>query len=42
MAIKRKLVKIETPQGQRGFLGPDHTARPVVSGNFSEILAHLE
>ena len=36
MAIKRKLVKIETPQGQRGFLGPDHTARPVVSGNFSE------
>ena len=36
MAIKRKLVKINTPQGQPGFLGPGHIARPVVAGNFSE------
>lgn len=36
MAIKRKIIKIETPQGQPGFLGAGHTARPVVSGDFSE------
>ena len=36
MAIKRKLAKIETPKGQPGFLGPDHTARPVITGNFSD------
>jgi len=36
MTIKRKLVKIETPAGQPGFLGTGHTARPVVRGNFSE------
>src|SRR5215218_1039470 len=36
MTIKRNLVKIETPKSQPGFLGPDHTARPVISGNFSD------
>jgi len=36
MPIKRKIVKVSTPLGQPGFLGPGHTARPVVSGNFSE------
>ena len=36
MAIKRKLVKVETPEDQRGFMGPDHTARPVIRGNFSD------
>jgi redox-sensitive bicupin YhaK (pirin superfamily) len=34
MSIKRKLVKIDTPQGQAGFLGPGHIARPVISGSF--------
>jgi redox-sensitive bicupin YhaK (pirin superfamily) len=36
MSIKRKLVKINTPQGQPGFLGPGHVARPVISGSFSD------
>lgn len=36
MPIKRKLVKINTPQGQPGFLGPGHIARPVISGSFSD------
>src|SRR5687767_7776720 len=36
MAIKRNIVKVETPQGQPGFLGAGHTARPVVGGNFAE------
>ena len=36
MVIKRKLVKTETPANERGFLGPDHTARAVVRGNFSQ------
>lgn len=35
MAIKRKLVRIETPKAQPGFLGPDHTARAVITGGFS-------
>ena len=35
MAIKRKLVRIETPKPQPGFLGPDHTARAVITGGFS-------
>jgi redox-sensitive bicupin YhaK (pirin superfamily) len=29
------LERIETPKAQPGFLGPDHTARPVVGGNYS-------
>ena len=36
MSIKRKLIKIRTPQGQPGFLGPGHIARPVISGSFSD------
>jgi quercetin 2,3-dioxygenase len=36
MAIKRKLVKIHTPQGQPGFLGLGHTASPVIMDSFSE------
>jgi redox-sensitive bicupin YhaK (pirin superfamily) len=36
MSIKRKLVKIDTPQGQPGFLGPGHIARPVISSSFSD------
>ena len=36
MPIKRRLIKIETPKGQPGFLGAGHTARPVISGSFSE------
>jgi quercetin 2,3-dioxygenase len=36
MAIKRKLIKINTPEGQPGFLGAGHIARPVISGSFSD------
>ncbi|HEY1872529.1 MAG TPA: pirin-like C-terminal cupin domain-containing protein [Chitinophagaceae bacterium] len=36
MSIRRKLVRINTPEGQPGFLGAGHTARPVVGGKFSE------
>ena len=36
MSIKRKLVKINTPHGEPGFLGKGHTARPVITGSFSE------
>jgi redox-sensitive bicupin YhaK (pirin superfamily) len=36
MTIERKLVKIKTPESQRGFLGRGHTARPVLDGNFAE------
>ena len=36
MSIRRKLIKIQTPPSHQGFLGPDHTARAVVQGNFSE------
>jgi redox-sensitive bicupin YhaK (pirin superfamily) len=35
MAIKRRLVRIETPKPQPGFLGPGHTARAVITGGFS-------
>jgi quercetin 2,3-dioxygenase len=35
MSIKRKLVSINTPQGEPGFLGQGHTARPVITGGFS-------
>ena len=33
--IKRKLIRIETPKPERGFLGRDHTARAVITGGFS-------
>lgn len=36
MTISRKIIKIHTPPAQQGFLGPDHTARAVIQGNFSE------
>ncbi|MGH2564756.1 MAG: pirin family protein, partial [Ginsengibacter sp.] len=36
MSVKRKLIRIDTPQGQPGFLGRGHTARPVISVDFSE------
>ncbi len=36
MSLKRKLVKVETPEGHPGFMGPDHTARPVIRGKYSD------
>jgi redox-sensitive bicupin YhaK (pirin superfamily) len=36
MAVKRKLIKIQTPPAHQGFLGPDHTARALIQGSFSE------
>lgn len=36
MSIKRKLVQIDVPQGQPGFLGRGHTARPVIQRGFAE------
>ena len=36
MSITRKLVKINTPEEQPGFLGAGHIARPVISGSFSD------
>jgi redox-sensitive bicupin YhaK (pirin superfamily) len=36
MSIKRKLARIYSPQGQPGFLGDGHIARPVISGRFSD------
>ncbi|RRB02129.1 pirin family protein [Larkinella rosea] len=36
LAIKRKLASVYTPPAQPGFLGPDHTARPVILNNFSQ------
>ncbi|MCW3119487.1 MAG: pirin [Chitinophagaceae bacterium] len=36
MSIQRKLIKIETPPAQPGFLGAGHIARAVVYDNFSE------
>jgi redox-sensitive bicupin YhaK (pirin superfamily) len=34
--INRKMIKIQTPPAHQGFLGPDHTARAVINGSFSE------
>ena len=36
MLIKRKLVKIDQPEAQPGFLGAGHLARPLISGKFSD------
>jgi len=36
MLVKRKLVKINEPQGEPGFLGQGHITRPVLTGEFSE------
>jgi redox-sensitive bicupin YhaK (pirin superfamily) len=35
MSFKRKLIGIDTPKPEPGFLGPDHTARAVITGGFS-------
>lgn len=34
MSIKRKVARINTPQGAPGFLGQGHIARPVIAGGF--------
>lgn len=36
MTLKRKLVSIEAPKAQPGFLGNGHMARPVLGGPFSK------
>ncbi len=36
MTISRKLITIQTPPAQPGFLGSGHVARPVIQVNFSE------
>ncbi|MHC2993729.1 pimeloyl-CoA dehydrogenase, partial [Pontibacter sp. HJ8] len=36
MSIKRKLVKVYTPNDEPGFLGPDHKARQIVRGDFKQ------
>lgn len=36
MLIKRKIVKSYTPSGERGFLGPDHTARAVIQVPYTD------
>lgn len=36
MSVNRRLVHIDTPQGQPGFLGRGHIARPVIQRSFAE------
>src|SRR3954454_24363452 len=36
MTIHRKLIHIQTPAAQQGFLGPDHVARPLIQVDFSK------
>lgn len=36
MSIKRKLIKIDEPEAEPGFLGRGHMARAVIKGSFSE------
>jgi redox-sensitive bicupin YhaK (pirin superfamily) len=36
MSIKRKLVNIQTPAGQPGFLGRGHIARPVIQIDYAD------
>lgn len=36
MAIKRELARIENPQGEPGFLGAGHIARPLMYNNYAE------
>jgi quercetin 2,3-dioxygenase len=36
MSIARKITHINTPQGQPGFLGQGHIARPVIQRSFAE------
>jgi quercetin 2,3-dioxygenase len=34
--MKRKIVRVDTPTAQPGFLGKGHMARPVIQSSFSE------
>jgi quercetin 2,3-dioxygenase len=36
MSVKRKLVRVYTPDTNPGFLGAGHLARPVIQGEFSD------
>src|SRR4030095_8589363 len=36
MSIKRRLIQVYTPQGEPGFLGRGHIARPVIQRSFAE------
>jgi len=36
MSIKRKIVRVDIPPAQPGFLGKGHIARPVIQSSFSE------
>jgi len=36
MTLKRNLIKIYTPRKESGFLGPGHTARPLLIEDFTE------
>ncbi|MDF7813950.1 pirin-like C-terminal cupin domain-containing protein [Hymenobacter sp. YC55] len=36
MALKRKVVRINTPAGHPGFMGPEHIARSVIGGNYAQ------
>jgi quercetin 2,3-dioxygenase len=36
MSTKRSLIHIDTPQGQPGFLGRGHVARPVIQRSFAD------
>ncbi len=36
MSIKRRIIRTYTPSPHQGFLGPDHTARALIEGSFSE------
>lgn len=36
MTMKRRIEHVDTPQGEPGFLGAGHTARPVIQRSFAE------
>ena len=36
MSIKRRLITVYTPQAQPGFLGPGHTARPIIQRHYAD------
>ena len=36
MALIRKLVTVQTPPAQQGFLGAGHTARPVIQRPYTD------
>lgn len=36
MSLSRKLIQVDKPQGQPGFLGRGHVARPVIQRSFAE------